>query len=115
MTREEVCMAGYNVVRSAGHAKTKLFDALESACCGNYEKAQDLINKASELICQAQSFQHLFEEQVDEADCKAVNVVAEHGNDHLMTTMVFRDLVVDLTQPGCHEPAELRTAFKYYH
>lgn len=55
MTREEACVAGYNIVQNSGVAKTKLFHALEAASHGNYDEARCLIESAEELICKAQS------------------------------------------------------------
>lgn len=114
MTREEVCVAGFNIVQSSGVAKNTLFDALESASHGNFEKAQELIDRASELICKAQSLQDLFKKEVKEKNCK-MKFVVEHGNDHLMTTIIFRDLVADLTADGPCCKQAIRSLYKRYH
>jgi PTS system lactose-specific IIA component len=114
MTREEVCVAGYDIVRNSGHAQSTLFDALEHACSGDYEKAQELIDKASELICKAQSVFTLFEEEKEDENFK-MQFVVDHGHDHLMTTVILRDLVVDLTDSHACQPTTLKSVYKRYH
>ena len=113
MTREEACVAGYNIVQNSGVAKTKLFHELEAASHGNYDEARCLIESAEELICKAQSLKSVFEEEVSHSDSKLAFVV-EHGTDHLMTTIILKDLVMDITENPCNE-GKIHTFFKYYH
>lgn len=115
MTREEVCVNGYQVIKNTGCAKTKLFDALESATMGDYAAAQELIKDASELICKAQSFQSAFEEKIEKIESEKLEFVVEHGNDHLQTTLILRDLVSDLTIPGLYNKQQLKAMYKRYH
>lgn len=40
--------------------------------------------------------------------------MVEHGTDHLMTTIILKDLVMDITENPCNE-GKIHTFFKYYH
>lgn len=114
MTEEEACMAGYKIVCNAGLAKSKLIDALDAATNGNYEKAQLLIQKASELICKTEKLRDDFEQEAQEFNDSHLNLVVSHGNQHLMTTIVLRDYVCDLTGTQGRN-INLPSIYKRYH
>lgn len=113
MTREQACVAGYDIVKNSGTAKTQLFCALEAAARNDYSLAHDLIESAEALICKAQSLKALFEKEVSRSN-KNLQFVVEHGNDQLMTTIILKDLVCDITSNPANE-GRIHTFFKYYH
>ncbi|MCT6892342.1 MAG: PTS lactose/cellobiose transporter subunit IIA, partial [Lactobacillus sp.] len=45
-TKEEISMAGFEIVAYAGDAKTALITALDEAKKGNYDKARELVKSA---------------------------------------------------------------------
>lgn len=93
MKKEEVAMIGFEIVAYAGDARSKLINALKEAEHGNYEEADKLIENATDLITQA----HKSQTDMLQAEARGEDVelgfIMVHGQDHLMTTMLLRDVI----------------------
>ncbi len=93
MKKEEVAMIGFEIVAYAGDARSKLINALKEAEQGNYDEADKLIESATELITQA----HKSQTDMLQAEARGEDVelgfIMVHGQDHLMTTMLLRDVI----------------------
>lgn len=93
MKKEEVAMIGFEIVAYAGDARSKLINALKEAEQGNYDEADKLIESATELITQA----HQSQTDMLQAEARGEDVelgfIMVHGQDHLMTTMLLRDVI----------------------
>lgn len=93
MKKEEVAMIGFEIVAYAGDARSKLINALKEAEQGNYEEADKLIENATDLITQA----HKSQTDMLQAEARGEDVelgfIMVHGQDHLMTTMLLRDVI----------------------
>lgn len=86
-------MIGFEIVAYAGDARSKLINALKEAEQGNYDEADKLIESATELITQA----HQSQTDMLQAEARGEDVelgfIMVHGQDHLMTTMLLRDVI----------------------
>lgn len=93
MKKEEVAMIGFEIVAYAGDARSKLINALKEAEQGNYEAADQLIASASELITQAHQSQTDMLQAEARGEELELGFIMVHGQDHLMTTMLLRDVI----------------------
>lgn len=93
MTQEEMAMIAVELVAYAGDARAKYLEALDAANDGNYVKANALIVEGNDLITEAHNTQTQL--LTMEANGEAVNMtfLTVHAQDHLMTVMLFRDMV----------------------
>lgn len=96
ISREESAMVGLEIVAFAGEARSKLIMALDEAEKGNYEKATSLIEEANESLLEA----HKSQTEMLTAEARGENVelgfIMVNGQDHLMTTMLLRDVMKHL-------------------
>ncbi len=103
MNKEEVALLGFEIVAYAGDARSKLLEALNAAQAGDFDKADKLIEKANECIVDAHKAQtELLAEEAKGNDI-AYSVTMMHGQDHLMTTLLLKDLMkhlIDLYKRG---------------
>ena len=96
MTREEVQMLGFEIVAYAGDARSKLLIALEQAAKGNFDQTDTLINEASELIAHAHRSQTLMLQEEALGNDIPYSFTMIHGQDHLMTAMLLKDMISTL-------------------
>lgn len=103
MNKEEVALMGFEIVAYAGDARSKLLEALSAAQAGDFDKAEMLVEKANECIVDAHKAQtELLAEEAKGSDI-AYSVTMMHGQDHLMTTLLLKDLMkhlIDLYKRG---------------
>lgn len=96
MNREETAMVGFEIVAYAGEARSKLLEAINLAKNGEFDTVDQLIEEASDRINKAHKTQTDMlakESQGEEIDLGFIMV---HGQDHLMTTMLLKDLTEHL-------------------
>ena len=82
MNREEVTLLGFEIVAYAGDARSKLLEALKAAEAGDFTKADNLVEEAGSCIAEAHHAQ----------------TSLLHGQDHLMTTVLLKDLMHHLIE-----------------
>lgn len=98
MDRQEIAMLGFEIVAYAGDARSKLMDALKSAQAGDFDKAEDLIDQANEYILKAHKAQtDLLVKEASNDDLE-FSITLVHGQDHLMTTILLKDLMQHLLE-----------------
>ncbi|HAZ4987082.1 TPA: PTS lactose/cellobiose transporter subunit IIA [Staphylococcus aureus] len=93
MNREEVQLLGFEIVAFAGDARSKFLEALTAAQAGDFAKADALIEEGNN--CRAQTSLLAKEAQGDDI---AYSVTMMHGQDHLMTTILLKDLMKHLLE-----------------
>ncbi|MBS4750356.1 PTS lactose transporter subunit IIA [Granulicatella sp. zg-ZJ] len=93
MKKEDVCMLGFEIVAYAGDARSALLDALSKAKEGHFEEAQELIAEAQENIKNAHKTQTDMLAKEASGDDIEMSFIMIHGQDHLMTTLLLKDLV----------------------
>ncbi len=100
-TKEEISMAGFEIVAYAGDAKTALIQALNSAQNGKFDEAQNLIKKANESLVEAHNVQTKLMSKEANGEEMETTFIMSHGQDTLMTTMLLKDIIsyfIDLYQ-----------------
>lgn len=93
LNREEIALLGFEIVAYAGDARSKLMEGLNAAQEGNYDKAEDMIRAANECILNAHKAQTgLLQQEASGAELD-FSVTLIHGQDHLMTTILLKDMM----------------------
>ena len=89
MTKEEATMVAFEIVAYSGDARSKLLMAVEKA------KAGDLVtaDRANECLVDAHKAQTDLLQQEARGDNVEVGFIMVHGQDHLMTTLLLKDIV----------------------
>lgn len=93
MNKEEVTMIGFEIVAYAGDARSSLIEAMNAARDGEYDKAEELVKEADESIKQAHNTQTDILAKEASGEDLELSFIMVHGQDHLMTTILLRDLV----------------------
>lgn len=103
MNREETTMLGFEIVAYAGDARSKLLEALNLAQQGDFNETEQLIEEANQCIVSAHNAQtDLLAKEASGEDI-AYSVTMMHGQDHLMTTLLLKDMmkhIVELYKRG---------------
>jgi PTS system lactose-specific IIA component len=93
MTKGESAMVGFEIVAYAGDARSKLVSALKAAEDGKYDEAEELITAATKCMDHA----HQVQTEMLQAEARGeevdVGFIMIHGQDHLMTTMLLKDVI----------------------
>lgn len=96
MDKQEVAMIGFEIVAYAGEARSTLLQALKEAKSGNFENTDSLIEKANESILKAHKAQtDMLAKEAGGEDIE-LGFIMLHGQDHLMTTMLLKDIIENL-------------------
>ncbi|MCK1247094.1 PTS lactose/cellobiose transporter subunit IIA [Streptococcus uberis] len=93
MDKETVTMLGFEIVAYAGEARSKLLEALTKAQEKDFSEVNRLIEEANKVLNEAHNKQT--EMLVKEASGEdiAMGLIMMHGQDHLMTTVLLKDLM----------------------
>lgn len=93
MNREEITMLGFEIVAYAGDARLKLLESLNAARSGDFARAESLIEEANECIVEAHHAQTSLLAKEAAGEDLAFSVTLMHGQDHLMTTLLLKDMM----------------------
>lgn len=95
MDMETIAM---ELVGNAGESKSLAFEALAAAKKGNFDEATNKLNDSKKSILKAHELQT--ELIVKEADGEKIEVgiLMVHAQDHLMTSMLARDLISEMVE-----------------
>lgn len=93
MNREEITLLGFEIVAFAGDARSKLLEALTAAQQGEFDRAEQLIAAANECIVEAHHAQTSLLQKEAQGEDLAFSVTLMHGQDHLMTTLLLKDMM----------------------
>ncbi|HEO6754718.1 TPA: PTS lactose/cellobiose transporter subunit IIA [Streptococcus agalactiae] len=93
MNREEITLLGFEIVSYAGEARSKLLDALKAAQNGDFENAEELVESANSSIFEAHHAQTSLLQKEAAGEDLAFSVTLMHGQDHLMTTLLLKDMM----------------------
>lgn len=89
----------FGLIAKAGEAKSYVFEALDAANSGDFEKANEEIEKAEVLLTDAHQIQFkLLSEESNGASDVEVNFIMVHAQDHLMTTILAKELMVEIIE-----------------
>ena len=98
MNREEVTLLGFEIVAYAGDARSKLLEALKAAEAGDFAKADALVEEANGCIAEAHHAQTSLLTKEAAGEDLAYSVTMMHGQDHLMTTILLKDMMHHLIE-----------------
>lgn len=96
---EKNIQAIMSLVLFGGEGKSSSMEAIQAAKAGNFELADEKLKAAEEALLQAHHAQTEMLTQEANGDPVEVSLLMVHGQDHLMTGMMFKDLakeIVDL-------------------
>lgn len=98
MNKEEITMIGFEIVAYAGDARSKLLEALKLAKQGEFDKTDALIKEAEEALADAHRAQtEMLAKEAGGEDLE-LGFIMIHGQDHLMTTILLKDIIHDLIE-----------------
>ena len=92
MNKEELQMLGFEIVAYSGDARSTLLKEVRQ---GNFEHVDSALKEADENLTLAHNSQTKI--LAEEASGKEMEMgfIFIHGQDHLMTTLLLRDLIQD--------------------
>lgn len=98
MNKEELQMLGFEIVAYSGDARSTLMNLLREVRQGNFEHVEEALKDADENLKLAHNSQT--QTLADEAAGSNLDIgfIFIHGQDHLMTTLLLRDLVQDFIE-----------------
>lgn len=92
---EEVVMG---LIINSGQARSLAYEALKKAKEGNFGQAWEIMAKSRQALNEAHLVQtKLIESDQGEGKIK-INLVLVHAQDHLMTSMLARELVTEIIE-----------------
>ena len=93
---EKKVQAIMNLIIYGGDGKSSSVEAIQAAKEGNFELADEKIKAAEESLLQAHHTQTEMLIQEANGDSVEVSLLMVHGQDHLMTGMMFKDLAKEI-------------------
>lgn len=98
LSRQDIGMIGFEIVAYSGDARSSLLEAIKCAKRGEFDKIDDLVRDAQENLNIAHAKQT--EMLALEAQGKDLDIgfIMIHAQDHLMTTMLLKDIVYDICE-----------------
>ena len=95
MDKKELQMLGFEVVAYTGDARSSLLTLLKEVRSGNFANVETYLKEADENLTKAHNAQTqalTLEARGEQLD---IGFIFIHGQDHLMTTVLLRELVED--------------------
>lgn len=92
MTKEEATMIAFEIVSYSGEARSKLLKAIEKAKCKDLKTAYKLVEEANLCLVDAHKAQTEMLQQEAQGENTEVGFIMVHGQDHLMTTLLLKDI-----------------------
>lgn len=87
-----------NIIMHSGEARSHSLEAITLAKAGEFDKARESIIKADEELGYAQNSQTSLIQGEAASDKIEFSLLLMHAEDHLMTTMTFKDLAVEIIE-----------------
>lgn len=84
------------LIAAAGDAKGCAFEALQEANDGNFDKAEELLNKATEATLPVHKQQMELITATAQGETVPIDVLLVHAQDHLMNSELAQDLIREL-------------------
>ena len=98
MTDEEMVMITVEIIAYAGDARSKLMIALNKAQNGEFEEAEKLVKEAEECLIGAHNSQTDILAKEAAGEDLEMSFIMIHGQDHLMTTILLKELMKHLIE-----------------
>ncbi|KWW22597.1 MULTISPECIES: PTS lactose/cellobiose transporter subunit IIA [Bacillaceae] len=98
MNKEEIQMLGFEIVAYAGDARSSLLTLLKEVRAGNFDNVEAGLKSADENLHLAHNAQtKILSEEAAGKDMD-IGFIFIHGQDHLMTTLLLRELIQDFIE-----------------
>ena len=89
MDKLEIAMG---LIAGAGDSRSYCMEAIDSARCGDFDEARDLIGKAVRAMVETHDIQtDLIRDEI-EGRGEAVSLLMVHAQDHLNLALIMRDI-----------------------
>lgn len=98
MNKEEIAMLGFEIVSYSGDARSKLLTLLKEIRSGNFDNVESVLKNADELLSKAHESQTQMLAKEANGEDMELGFIFIHGQDHLMTTLLLRDIIVDMVE-----------------
>ncbi|KAB2494067.1 PTS lactose/cellobiose transporter subunit IIA [Priestia endophytica] len=98
MTKEDLQMVGFEIVAYAGDARSSLLTLLREVRAGNFENVEAGLASADENLKLAHNAQTKILAEEAKGEDLDVGFIFIHGQDHLMTTLLLRELIQDFIE-----------------
>lgn len=95
MNMEELIIT---IIVQSGEAKSSAMEAIQSAKAGEFDKAKELLAAANESLGAAHHVQTSLIQAEAGGEKTEVSLLMVHAQDHLMTSMVTRDLAAEIVE-----------------
>ncbi|MCI5839842.1 MAG: PTS lactose/cellobiose transporter subunit IIA [Peptoniphilaceae bacterium] len=93
MDKKEAAMIGFQMVAYSGDARSCYIEALREARKGNLDKTEELMEKAKKSLLKAHDIQtKILAKEADDEDLD-IGYIMIHGQDHLMSSMLLKDMM----------------------
>lgn len=96
MTKEELSMVGFEIVAYSGDARSTLLSLLKEVRESNFDNVEAKLKEADDNINLAHQSQTEILQKEARGDDMEMGFIFIHGQDHLMTTILLRDIIEDL-------------------
>lgn len=91
-------LVSFALIAKAGEARSKAFAALEAAKKGDFDAADALVKESSASALEAHHAQTDLLVKEANGDHTPVDVLLVHAQDHLMTSMLARELISEIIE-----------------
>lgn len=89
-------MISFGIIAAAGTARSCAFNALAAAEEGNFDEADKLMKESEEAALEAHHQQTNLLVKEANGDHTPVDVMLVHAQDHLMTSLLARELIAEI-------------------
>jgi PTS system cellobiose-specific IIA component len=94
----DIEMVAMQLIVSSGEAKSLSFEALELAKAGKFSEAEVKIKEANALMGSTHGIQTDLIQKEASGEHIAINLLLVHAQDHLMTSMLAKDLITQMIE-----------------
>lgn len=93
MQESPLILKSFEIISTAGTAKSLLMQALAAAKSGDIDEAEKLAAEADEMILQSHHIQTALLQAEAGGENNEIGLITVHSQDHLMTTMLLKDMI----------------------
>lgn len=83
----------FKLISFSGDARSNIYEAFNSVVNGEYEEAEESLKEAHETIIEAHNVQTSLIQNEAKGNHTEVSLLMVHAQDHLMTTLLAKDLI----------------------
>ncbi len=98
MDKQEVAMIGFEIVAYSGEARSTLLELLKEVRSGNFTNIEKKLAEVDENLSLAHQTQTEMLAKEASGENLETGFIFIHGQDHLMTTILLRDIIIDFIE-----------------